>query len=252
MSGRRTEESAARIEQAAMLWAQDKSHVEMAAALGISRSAVAMMISRNRERFPERPDLHAAERQRRIDLVLPLWPTGMSVVDIADKTKLPRDAVYSITKTRRDLFPPRGRVTSRPRKVSAPSLSGKPLTGTPSAPPSSFSLRSVAGGGPGSAPPEFPEEGALRVSRIAAAFRPLAGAKPAALWQACGCKWPVHADETDPLTTPTLLVCNAAPMIRGRTAGGQAVLSPYCPAHQAMASGEAEWRAARAKERRAA
>ncbi|MCC4299334.1 GcrA family cell cycle regulator [Aurantimonas coralicida] len=208
------------ITRAAGLWTDGASYAAIGRALGVSRNAIAGLVDRNPERFSRRREIRPAIVER-LKIVAPLWRAGLPAKEIATQTGLGRNQIYDLARVHPDRLPPRERGTAPIQRTQAAlARAAKPVPA---------------------------EEAAKRPERLdppakADAFRPLPGTRAALLWDACGCRWPVHVDGADPMQNTTLFVCDAVPAIKGRTQDGRPIPAPYCATHVAMAQGETEWR----------
>lgn len=235
----RTRRAAARqiVDRAAPLWARGDIAQQIADALGLTRGQIMGFVHRNRDRFPPRRPQRAAdlalERDAALAVADRLWPAGIPIAGIAATAGVEAERLRNwIRSAGPARFPERapGTVRDMPRTSIPARASGRAVeTGD---------ARDVA-----SAPPA-PVDHASRAD----AFRPLPGTTPELLWQATGCRWPVHVDGSDPARTATLHCCNASMPAKDpddRRSG----LPPYCPVHAEMARGkgtESERRAPRA------
>ncbi|MCB8835959.1 hypothetical protein [Aurantimonas sp. VKM B-3413] len=251
---------AARLDAAADLAAQGQSLREIGGALGVSTSTIKQLKAAHPERFPAAP---APVADSTIDRAAAMWASGSTATAIADALGMRDNVFLHIRRTNRARFPKRSR-GAKPARAAPIGRGGEAAISPPvgemgGSPEGGASARSSARSARVSPPSALPgispargeissfDAGAHTAPPAKAdAFRPLPSTEPARLWDACGCRWPVHVDGSDPMASATVFVCDAVQAVTGTTRDGAAVRSPWCAAHAAMASGEAEYRARRA------
>ena len=110
-----------RREAAMALAKQGLSRVVIAERLGMAKSSVVRLLA-DTDAPRARHGMDRFGLRERHDELVALWASGVSVTVMAQKTGATRNALIGYTHRNRAAFPPR---------LSAPSLSGKPLTGAP-------------------------------------------------------------------------------------------------------------------------
>lgn len=110
------------ISRASAIWAKGGSITDIATQFGISRSMVAGMIRRNRDKFEQRnpggSNLRIVWTDQQIELAVRLWIDGKSVAQIATAMGLPKPTVAkNIYKHHKDKFPARDKPAGKEKQL---------------------------------------------------------------------------------------------------------------------------------------
>lgn len=110
------------VNRASAIWGKGGTITDIATQFGISRSMVAGMIRRNREKFEQRnpggSNLRIVWSDKQMELAVSLWIDGKSVSQIATAMGLPKPTVAkNIYKHHKDKFPARDKPAGKEKRM---------------------------------------------------------------------------------------------------------------------------------------